>query len=96
MGDKIARLNRDRALFQPNARRKLIDTISAANPEIVARVVVRALEMQIVMEEFARSEGVTFDPDAIREFHKTHLDEIDVQLERAIGGFVGSIVSQEG
>lgn len=96
MGDKLDRLNRDRLLFQPNARRKLVDTIGSANPEIVARVIVKALELQIITEDFARENGLELDPVKIAEFRKNNSDDIDDQLERAIIGFIGSIVSHEG
>lgn len=96
MGDKLVRLNRDRALFNPNARRKLVETISNANPETVARVIVKALEIQIVTEDYCRSQGIDFSAEDLSRFQKENFLEIEDQLERAIGGFVGGIVSQEG
>lgn len=96
MGDKLERLNRDRALFNLNARRKLVETISNANPETVARVIVKALEIQIVTEDYCRSRGVDFSADDLIRFQKENFTEIETHLERAIGGFVGGIVSQEG
>jgi hypothetical protein len=96
LGDQLARLNRDRALFNPNARRKMVETIATANPEDVARVIVKALEIQIVTEEYCHSNGVEPTPEDLARFHKEHFTEIEEQLERTISGFVGGIVSQEG
>jgi len=59
-------------------------------------VIVKALELQIVTEEFCLAKGVELDPEEISRFHKANFYEIESHLERAIGGFVGSIVSQEG
>ncbi len=96
MGHQLNRLNRDRALFEPNARRKLVDTLGDANPEVVARVIVKALEIQIVTEEYARKCGVDYSLENLARFQKENFAEIEQHLERAIGGFVGGIVSQEG
>ncbi len=96
MGDKLGRLNRDRALFEPNARRKLVETLSQANPEIIARVIIKALEMQILTEDYSRDCGVDFSPESLSRFQRENFAEIEQHLERAIGGFVGGIVSQEG
>ncbi len=83
-------------IFNPNARTKLVETLSVASPENVARVIVKALEIQIVTEEYCRSLGFEFTPEDLAQFHKENAVDIEEQLEREIGGFVGGIVSQEG
>lgn len=90
------RLERDRALFDTNARRRLVETISQASPKIVAGAIAKAVELQIVAEDFARSRGVECNPEEVGRYAREHSEEIAEQVDRALTAFICSIVSQEG
>jgi len=90
------REERDRALFQTNPKGQLAQTIAAANPHIVAGVVYKALELQIVMEEFAREQGINFESEQFARYRSDYAAELNRHLDRGVSAFIGAIVSQEG
>ncbi len=96
MGDQLDRLERDRALFDDAPRQRMSQVIAHANPVIVAGVVIKALEMQVLAEEFARAQGIEPDDEALARFQKRHHKELSEQLDRAMTLFIGAVVSQEG
>lgn len=96
MADHVDRLERDRALFSNNGRRQLMDSLSHADPRAVADTIAKAIELQVVTEELARDHGIDIDEDVVRDYLSKNRQYIDQQVERAITGFICSIVSREG
>ncbi len=96
MGDKLSRLERDRALFQRGNRQQLLHLITKGNPKLVGGAITRALELQVVTEEIARERGVEIDEDAIAEYIDRHREYVAKEVNRALNAFICSIVSQEG
>jgi len=96
LSDITERAERDKKLFEDDGRRQLARLLPVANPRISAGAIIKALEWQIAMEEYARSQGVEFESDDFIRFRKENYTELAKHLERAVSGFIGAIVSQEG
>lgn len=96
MGDSVSRRQADQALFGTGNRRHLVEVIKQADPHLVAAVIVKALELQIAAEEFARAAGVEIDEERLGEFIRSRRGMIAEQLDRAVNAFICSVVSQEG
>jgi hypothetical protein len=96
VGDKLTRAERDRLLFDTNPRRRLTEMLAKANPHVVSGVIVRSLELQIAIEEYARAAGLDVSPAAIGEYVEANRTEVEAQVNGAISSFIGSILSQEG
>lgn len=96
MGDQLNRIDRDRALFNEAPKGRLSEVISKANPVIVASVVVKALELQVLTDELAHAGLIDCTPEQLEAFRKSHHDVLTDQLNRAVTLFIGAIVSQEG
>lgn len=96
MGDKLRRLEMDRALFARGNRQQLVDLIEGCNPNLVAGAITRALELQVVTDEIARERGVEIDDAAVADYCDRRREYLNRQLDRSINTFICSIVSQEG
>ena len=96
MGDKLSRIERDRALYASGNRQQLIHLITNGNPQLVGGAIARALELQVVTEEIARERGVKIDEDAITGYIDGHREYVAKEVDRALNAFIYSIVSQEG
>ena len=83
-------------MYEADIRHQLEQTLSAANPRIIAGVVRKALETQIAIEEYAIAKGVDFDGEDFSRYQRANHDELERHLDRAMTLFIGAIVSQEG
>ncbi|MBM3326680.1 MAG: hypothetical protein FJY65_06840 [Calditrichaeota bacterium] len=91
-----SRLARDRELFNLNRRGQLAETIARSNPNVVAGAIYKALECQIIAEEFIRHSCADSDEAAPAKFQAEHREEIAREVDKAVMSFIGAIVSQEG
>lgn len=96
MADQLKRIEEDRALYERNVRDHLVETIRVADPRIVARAIVSAIEQQIIAEELLADNHTYINDEIISEFVRGNREYLNKQMERAVNGFICSIVSQEG
>jgi uncharacterized membrane protein len=95
VGDKLSRAELDEVLFGRGNRQQLVELVSSANPHLIAGVITKALELQILTEEVARSHNVDISDEALAVFNDKNHAYIAGQLDRALNAFISSIVSQE-
>ena len=95
MADKLNRADLNDALFGRGNRQQLVELVSSANPHLVAGVITKALEMQILAEEFAHFRIPDMSDEELNDFYEQHRSLIAEQLDRAINAFICAIVSQE-
>ncbi len=96
MVDHLSRIEQDRALFNRQPKDQLAETIATANPQLVAGVISKALELQIITEEIANEQKVHITDELIADYASRNKEYITEQLNLVLTGFIGSIVSQEG
>ena len=96
MADHLSRIEQDRALFNKQPKEQLADTIATANPQLVAGVIAKALELQIIIEEIANEQNVYVTDELISDYIVRNKEYIAKQLNLELTSFIGSIVSQEG
>lgn len=75
---------------------KLEDVIKNGTPSLTASVIRKVLENLIITELLAESGGVDIGDLAKRSLVQKEHQSIQEELDRAVGEFIGSILSREG
>lgn len=78
------------------AQAKLEDLIKTISPAQVASVIRKVLENLVITERVARSKGIDVEDRDKRELMHREYPEIQAEVDRAVGEFIGSILSREG
>lgn len=96
MADSIERLEFDKTLFQNAPSKQLMDLFGTASPRALAKAIRDIIELQIVTEELAKSNGIDIDEEMYGEYLDSHRGEIHKLVEKSITALICSVVSQEG
>lgn len=96
MGDLVERTDRDRALFERGVRDQLLDLLSNGDRRLLTGAVTRLIELQVATEEAARNAGIEINENTLVQYISDNREYFDMQVDRAITSFIGSVVSQEG
>lgn len=75
---------------------KLEDLIKTAHPAQIGKVIRKVLENLVITERLARSSGIDIDGKAKRQLMHREYPDIQAETDRAVGEFIGSILSREG
>lgn len=75
---------------------KLTDVIKTASPVLIAKVVRKALESLVLAERVARNKGIEITELDKRALMERDYPDVQAEVDRAVGQFIGSIVSREG
>ena len=75
---------------------KLEDVITNGTPSLTASVIRKVLENLIITEWLAEAGGVDIGDQAKRTLVQKEYQSIQEELDRAVGEFIGSILSREG
>ncbi len=77
-------------------QQKLIHVLKESSPEVVGKIIRRVLEELVITERIAREKGVDIDDHDRRKIVEKEYPDIQEEVDRAMGGFIGSILSREG
>ena len=75
---------------------KLEEVLMTAPPAIVAKVIRRVLENLVLTERLAMESGVEVGGKEKQILMQKDYPDIQAEVDRAVGEFIGSIVSREG
>lgn len=75
---------------------KLEDIIENGTPSLIASVIRKVLENMIITERLAEAGDVDIGDNAKRCLMEKEHQSIQEELDRAVGEFIGSILSREG
>lgn len=75
---------------------KLEEVISGAPPRRIALVIKSILENLVLTERIAEQRGVHVSDADKGQLLEKELPEIQAEVDRAVGIFIGSVVSAEG
>lgn len=96
MGNSLDRVEHNRGLFEPNVRDDLRGLVRNGNSSHITDSLVKALELQIITEEIARSRGVEISTDDASAYISENSDYFRDQVDNAIRLFIASVLSREG
>ncbi|MFH1863051.1 MAG: hypothetical protein ABH878_09615 [bacterium] len=82
--------------YQVLVQTKLEQVLSIAPPQRTALVIRRVVENLILTERIALQQGVEINEAAKKELIQREYNDVQQEVDRALGGFIGSIVSAEG
>jgi hypothetical protein len=75
---------------------KLEQILTSAPPETIARVIRRVMENLVLTEHLAIQHGIEVSGHEKHKLMQQNYPEIQAEVDRAVGEFIGSIVSREG
>lgn len=75
---------------------KLEQVIEQAPPQIIAKVIRRVVENLVIAERIAAEKGFDISDQDRRKIVERDYPEIQAEVDRALGGVIGSILSREG
>ncbi len=84
------------ANYGAHAQVRLEEVISQASPNRTGLVIRRVLENLVLAERVAREKGFEISEMDKRRIMQKDFPDIQAEVDRAVGEFIGSIVSAEG
>ncbi|MCX6639944.1 MAG: hypothetical protein NTW14_05610 [bacterium] len=75
---------------------KLEEVLSTAPSIVLAKVIRRVLENLVLTERLAAQSGVEIGGREKQQLMQKDYPDIQAEVDRAVGEFIGSIVSREG
>ena len=75
---------------------KLEHVIEQAPAKVIAKVIRRVVENLVIAERIAAEKGAEILDEDRRRILETEYPEIQKEVDRGIGGMIGSILSREG
>jgi hypothetical protein len=75
---------------------KLEQVIEQAPPQIIAKIMRRVVENLVIAERIAAKKGFDIVDQDRHKIVERDYPEIQAEVDRALGGVIGSILSREG
>jgi hypothetical protein len=75
---------------------KLEHVLENYSPQAVARVIRKVVENLVITERIINRRGIHIEESEIRRLVEKEHPEIQAEVDRALGGLIGSILSREG
>ena len=85
--------NRD---YRVLVQEKLEHVLQTGTPSLISSVIRKVLENLILTERLAEAGGTDVGDAAKREYLEREHDSVQDEVNRAMGEFIGSILSREG
>jgi hypothetical protein len=82
--------------YQSLVQEKLEHILETVKPSLIASVIRKVLENLVLTERLAEAGGTDVGDTAKRKFLQKEHDSVQDEVNRAVGEFIGSILSREG